>query len=252
MNFREIWGEITDFCSENYIWVILMAVVLAVVLIAAVLHGHKKDTGAEMRESGSRQKKDDWMDDFEQRMAAFERREGCAWEKATQLDASGEPEPSGNQAVDPVAGTQQCQTSQTCITEEAEWDNMPDASASAGCVRVNENGGMDVKVSVKVTGIRVVYDPKKGSQMPAEANSIARSQMPAEANSTAGSQPPAPDAADNAAGMIQEKRENENPDPEIVIHKINIVKKEEIDENVSVSRSGRMYSEEQLRQQIRK
>ena len=76
--------------------------------------------------------------------------------------------------------------------------------------------------------------------------------MPEETNSTAGSQPPAPDAADNVAGMTQEKCENETPDPEIVIHKINIVKKEAIDENVSVSRSGRIYSEEQLRQQIRK
>ena len=81
MNFREIWGEITDFCSENYIWVILMAVVLATVLIVAVLHGRKKNTGTVVRESSPGQKKDDWMDDFEQRMAAFERREGRAWEK---------------------------------------------------------------------------------------------------------------------------------------------------------------------------
>ena len=171
-------------------------------------------------------------------MAAFERREGHAWEKVTQLDdadASDRQESSGNQAVDPVASTQQGENPQTCITEEAEWDNMPAASASAGCVQVNENGGMDVKVKVKVTGIRVVYDP--GEAQDAEPAEIFASEEK---------------TADNAAGMTQEKCENETPDPEIVIHKINIVKKEAIDENVSVSRSGRIYSEEQLRQQIRK
>ena len=238
MNFREIWGEITDFCSENYIWVILMAVVLATVLIAAVLHGRKNNTGTVMRGSSPGQKKDAWMDDFEQRMAAFERREGRAWEKVTQLDdadASDRQEASGNQAVDPVASTQQGENPQTCITEEAEWDNMPAASASTGCVQVNENGGMDVKVKVKVTGIRVVYDPGKAQD--AEPAEIFASEEK---------------TADNAAGKTQEKCENETPDPEIVIHKINIVKKEAIDENVSVSRSGRIYSEEQLRQQIRK
>lgn len=249
MNFREILGEITDFCSENYIWVILMAVVLATVFIAAVLHGRKKNTGAAMRESHPGQKKDDWMDDFEQRMAAFERREGRAWEKVTQLDgadASDGQESSGNQAVDPVASTQQLENLQTCITEESEGDNMPTASASAGCVRVNENGGMDVKVKVKVTGIRVVYDPGKVQDTePAEV-------FASEANGRTESQLSAPDAADNETKMTQEKCENETPDPEIVIHKINIVKKEAIDENVSVSRSGRIYSEEQLRQQIRK
>lgn len=62
MNFREILGEITDFCSENYIWVILMAVVLATVFIAAVLHGRKKNTGTAMRESSPGQKKmTGWM-----------------------------------------------------------------------------------------------------------------------------------------------------------------------------------------------
>lgn len=287
MNFREILGEITDFCSENYIWVILMAVVLATVFIAAVLHGRKKNTGAAMRESHPGQKKDDWMDDFEQRMAAFERREGRTWEKVTQLDGadvSEGQETSGNQAADPAASTPQWENPQTCITEEMEGDNMPTASASAGCIQVNENGGMDVKVKVKVTGIRVVYDPGKAQDTePAEvfaseektvdntATDIIQKEtpvaatdnvqrenlkkgirMPEETNSTAGSQPPAPDAADNVAGMTQEKCENETPDPEIVIHKINIVKKEAIDENVSVSRSGRIYSEEQLRQQIRK
>lgn len=254
MNFREILGEITDFCSENYIWVILMAVVLVTVLIAAVLHGRKKNTGTVMRESSPRQKKDDWMDDFEQRMAAFERREGCAWEKVTQLsdaDASERQESSGNQAVDPVASTQQEENPQTCITEEAEWDNMPAASASAGCVQVNENGGMDVKVKVKVTGIRVVYDPGK-VQATESAEVFASEEKTEDNTATDIIQKEIPDAADNAAGMTQEKCENETPDPEIVIHKINIVKKEAIDENVSVSRSGRIYSEEQLRQQIRK
>ena len=275
MNFREILGEITDLCSENYIWVILMAVVLATVFIAAVLHGRKKNTGAAMRESHPGQKKDDWMDDFEQRMAAFERREGRTWEKVTQLDGadvSEGQETSGNQAVDPAASTPQWENPQTCITEEMEGDNMPTASASAGCIQVNENGGMDVKVKVKVTGIRVVYDPGKAQDTePAEvfaseektvdntATDITQKETPAVAadniqqeSSKKGRRMPTEANNTDETKMTQGKCENETPDPEIVIHKINIVKKEAIDENVSVSRSGRIYSEEQLRQQIRK
>ncbi len=66
MDLQGIWDATVRFCEDNSIWLII-AIELAAILLA--VHAIKKDSRAK------RKRENDWMQDFEARMEAFEKNE---------------------------------------------------------------------------------------------------------------------------------------------------------------------------------
>lgn len=263
VELQELWETAVQFCEDNVIWVLTAAGGLLLVIVLCAVRGG----GQRRREA------DAWMEGFEARMEAFEKNEDPMMPVRKPILTA------LRESVQDAPQEQKQQTAQTAARASADAVQTAQADGSAAAA-AQVDRSLNLNLTIHVENVRISKELDAALQegsCPAEIVQADRIRVEAEA---LGPQIEAPEPETRAAGSDAAVGP-EAPEPRVAA---DVDKPGAADETiaemrggaaaagesadriersaspavqtangraVSVSRSGRVYAEEELRRQIR-
>lgn len=246
VELQELWETAVQFCEDNVIWVLTAAGgLLLLVIVLCVARGG----GQRRREA------DAWMEGFEARMEAFEKNENPMMPVRKPILTA------LRESVQDVPQEQKQQTAQTAAraSEDALQTAQADGRTAAA---VQADRSLNLNLTIHVENVRISKELDAALQegsCPAEivqADSI-RVEAEALGPQTEAPEPLAaadvdkPGAADETIAEMRGGAAAAGESAERIERSASPAVQTANGRAVSVSRSGRVYAEEELRRQIR-
>ena len=246
VELQELWETAVQFCEDNVIWVLTAAGgLLLLVIVLCVARGG----GQRRREA------DAWMEGFEARMEAFEKNEDPMMPVRKPILTA------LRESVQDVPQEQKQQTAQT--TARASEDALQTAQADGRtAAAVQADRSLNLNLTIHVENVRISKELDAALQegsCPAEIVQADRIRVEAEA---LGPQIEAPEprvaadadkpgAADETIAEMRGGAAAAGESADRIERSASPAVQTANGRAVSVSRSGRVYAEEELRRQIR-
>lgn len=246
VELQELWETAVQFCEDNVIWVLTAAGgLLLLVIVLCVARGG----GQRRREA------DAWMEGFEARMEAFEKNEDPMMPVRKPILTA------LRESVQDVPQAQKQQTAQTAAraSEDALQTAQADGRTAAA---VQADRSLNLNLTIHVENVRISKELDAALQegsCPAEIVQADRIRVEAEA---LGPQTEAPEprvaadadkpgAADETIAEMRGGAAAAGESADRIERSASPAVQTANGRAVSVSRSGRVYAEEELRRQIR-
>ena len=246
VELQELWETAVQFCEDNVIWVLTAAGgLLLLVIVLCVARGG----GQRRREA------DAWMEGFEARMEAFEKNEDPMMPVRKPILTA------LRESVQDVPQEQKQQTAQTAARASADALQTAQADGRTAAA-VQADRSLNLNLTIHVENVRISKELDAALQegsCPAEivqADSI-RVEAEALGPQTEAPEPRAaadadkPGAADETIAEMRGGAAAAGESADRIERSASPAVQTENGRAVSVSRSGRVYAEEELRRQIR-
>lgn len=246
VELQELWETAVQFCEDNVIWVLTAAggLLLLVIVLCAARGGGQR-----------RREADAWMEGFEARMEAFEKNEDPMMPVRKPILTA------LRESVQDVPQEQKQQTAQTAAraSEDALQTAQADGRTAAA---VQADRSLNLNLTIHVENVRISKELDAALQegsCPAEIVQADRIRVEAEA---LGPQTEAPEprvaadadkpgAADETIAEMRGGAAAAGESADRIERSASPAVQTANGRAVSVSRSGRVYAEEELRRQIR-